>query len=358
MSEDCWMRRIVLVDKARILRGVVNMLEVNLGVKPGEQLLVMSDVPTDNEWLKLESHALLRFLQRTILGKAVSEIALKRFPEVRTEFYPFPSTGKSGTEPGSEVALRMKEADVIVAITTHSLSHTEAREGATKAGARVASMPGFLKEMFYPEGAMTVDYNEVTSDATSLAKLLTDVEKVTVRSPGGTQIEFSLKGRRARPDTGLYRTRGKWGNLPAGEAYVAPLEGSANGQIVVEVGWYPGLHKEMTIVLRRGVVVEINGGGDVGDRFRGLLRVEKQEEPYLTRRNLAELGVGVNPRARRTDNILEAEKIRGTVHLAVGDNTHFGGKVKSDVHTDFVIAEPDLILDGVKVMEGGRLFLP
>ncbi|MFQ5950477.1 MAG: aminopeptidase [Candidatus Geothermarchaeales archaeon] len=346
-----------MVDKARIAGGVVNMLEVNLGVKAGEKLLVMSDVPTDEEWLESESDRLMHFLERSVLGKAVGEIASERISEVRTEFYPFPSTGKSGTEPLPEVAQRMKRADLIVAITSHSLSHTDAREGATRAGARVASMPGFLEEMFYPEGPMTVDYDAVAVEATRLADLMTDVEKVGVRSSGGTDIEFSLKGRRARPDTGLYRMRGEWGNLPAGEAYVAPLEGSAEGRIVVEVGWYPGLREEMSIVLRRGIVDEIEGGGDVGDRFRSLLRVDERDEPYLSRRNLAELGVGVNPRARRTDNILEAEKIRGTVHLAVGDNAHFGGRVKADTHNDFVIPKPDLTLDGVKLMERGKLFV-
>lgn len=346
-----------MVDKARIQGGVVNMLEVNLGVKAGETLLVMSDVPTHDEWLKSESDWLLRFLERSVLGKAVGEIASERIPEVRTEFYPFPSTGKSGTEPLPEVARKMKAADVLVAITTYSLSHTDAREGATRAGARVASMPGFLEEMFHPEGPMTVDYNAVASEATRLAELMTYVEKVGVKSSGGTDIGFSLKGRRARSDTGLYRKRGEWGNLPAGEAYVAPLEGSAEGRIVVEVGWYPGMHEEMIIIFRRGIVDGIEGGGDVGDRLRSLLRVDEREEPYLSRRNLAELGVGVNPKARRPDNILEAEKIRGTVHLAVGDNAHFGGKVKADIHNDFVIPKPDLILDGVKVMERGKLSL-
>ena len=42
-------------------------------------------------------------------------------------------------------------------------------------------------------------------------------------------------------------------------------------------------------------------------------------------RNLAELGIGTNDKASRPDNVLEAEKILGTIHLALGDNTGFGG---------------------------------
>jgi leucyl aminopeptidase (aminopeptidase T) len=204
---------------------------------------------------------------------------------------------------------------------------------------------------------MTADYEDVASEATQLADRMTGVELVELISEGGTDMRFSLEGCRAKPDTGLYRERGKWGNLPAGEAYVAPVEGTTEGRIVVEVGWFPDLKQEMSIDFSNGLVVEVRGGGDVGDHYRNLLKPERNTEPYLSRRNLAELGVGVNPKARRTDNVLEAEKIRGTVHLAVGSNIHFGGKVKADLHTDFVIPKPSLILDGSAVMQEGNLSL-
>jgi leucyl aminopeptidase (aminopeptidase T) len=251
----------------------------------------------------------------------------------------------------------MRGVDVLVALTTHSLSHTDAREAATKAGVRTASMPGFSEEMFYPEGPMTADYDGIAAEATQLASLMSDIRLVEVTSAGGTDMRFSLEGRRARADTGLYREKGKWGNLPAGEAYVAPVEGSAEGGVVVEVGWYPGLESKMIMDFEEGVVVRVDGGGKVGDCFRDLLRLGNDTEPYVLRRNLAELGVGVNPKASRTDNVLEAEKIRGTVHLAIGSNIHFGGRVKADFHTDFVIPRASLILDGSEVMRDGRLDL-
>ncbi|MEM2276568.1 MAG: peptidase, partial [Thermoproteota archaeon] len=64
-----------------------------------------------------------------------------------------------------------------------------------------------------------------------------------------------------------------------------------------------------------------------------------------------------NPYARRPDNVLEAEKIRGTVHIAIGDNSHMGGKAESDIHEDFIIPRPTLTLDGKVVMKNGELLI-
>jgi leucyl aminopeptidase (aminopeptidase T) len=92
----------------------------------------------------------------------------------------------------------------------------------------------------------------------------------------------------------------------------------------------------------------------VGDRFRQSLDPESQDPVHQARRNLAELGVGTNPNARRPDNVLEAEKIKGTVHLGVGDNIHMGGQVESDSHEDLLQPQPDLILDGRPVIVNGE----
>ena len=60
--------------------------------------------------------------------------------------------------------------------------------------------------------------------------------------------------------------------------------------------------------------------------------------------NLAELGIGTNDRARRPDIVLEAEKIIGTVHLALGDNRSMGGESAAPFHVDFVLWGPSLEL--------------
>jgi leucyl aminopeptidase (aminopeptidase T) len=346
-----------MIEKEKIVDGVVNMFKVNMGVKKGEKILVVTDIPTAEEWKSKDSSKIAEALNRSLLAKMVSEIATEKFPECKVEFFVYPSVGKHGTYPGKKVEEKMKVADVVIAITTYSLTHTNARVNACKAGVRVASMPMFLAEMFYPGGPMAADYREIEKETKKIAELMTKASEAKVTSPGGTNITFSLKGRNGMVDAGIFTEKGSSGNLPSGEAYCAPVEGTANGKLVVEPGWYQDLKEKMTIVFKNGYVTEIIGGEKIGEEFRRLLDFSKKTEPYVSRRNLAELGVGTNPNAKRPDNVLESEKIKGTVHLAIGDNSHMGGKVSSDFHQDFIIPKPTLILDGKKVMQDGKLLV-
>jgi leucyl aminopeptidase (aminopeptidase T) len=341
--------------KEQITKAVLDMLTINLALKEGEKLRVVSDVPTAEQWREADQTTLADMLERAMLAKAVSEIAAEHHPGCTVEFYTYPAVGSHGAEPPQAVAAELRQADVVVAITSYSLSHTAAREGATEAGVRLASMPTFLARMFAPSGPMAVDYHQVAAEGQAIAERLTAAQQAVVRTPEGTDLRFSLAGRQGRNDHGLYREKGAWGNLPAGEAYIAPLEGTAQGQLVVPAGWYPGLTETMTLRFQDGLVYALEGGGSVGEKFLGLLKLGDDGEPYRSRRNLAELGIGTNPNASQPDNVLEAEKIQGTVHVAIGDNAHFGGTVSADLHEDFVLPHPDLLLDGEVVMRGGRL---
>lgn len=344
-----------LIELDKIEDGVVSMFKVNLGVKKGERILVLTDVPTAEEWEKQDSERLSAMVRRAVLAKMVSEIAEKKFPECAVKFYAYPSVERNGVEPEKAVKEKMKAADVVVAITAYSLTHTDARLSATEAGARVASMPEFLPEMFYSGGPMTVDYAEMFRETAKLVELVNKAETAVVRSKAGTDITMSLKGRSGIVDAGILTEPGVFGNLPSGEAYIAPVEGTANGWVVIEAGWFPKLEKNLVFTFKNGQVVEVEGGGKVGGHYRELLEIGKAGAVYAARRNLAELGIGTNPNAKRLDNVLEAEKIRGTVHVAIGDNAHMGGKVNADLHQDFVIKKPTLILDGKTIIENGKL---
>jgi len=331
------------------------MFRVNMGVRDGEKILVVTDMPNSLEWREKSSLELNEILRRCLLAKKVGEIASQNFPACKSRFHVYISTGRSGVEPSLDVGEEMRNADVVVAMSTHSLSHTKAREEACKAGARVASMPGFLPEMLYAGGPMVVDHCRIVRESEKLAGLLTNSVKAEVSSRYGTEISFSLEGRRGLSDTGLLVQRGSWGNLPSGEAFIAPVEGTTNGRVVVKRGWHPDLGEDMILIFKDGNLSEVVGGGKVGRKLQDLMGFNTNAEPYLSRRNLAELGVGTNPNARRRNNILEAEKIRGTVHIAVGGNSHMGGLVEADLHIDFVLPKATLLLDDETIMKNGRL---
>ena len=341
--------------KENITQGAVAMLQTNMGLKAGETLIVATDVPRSGDWKTASPARLANMLERAMLARLVADVAAEQFPECQVLFLPFPSAGGHGAEPGAEAAAEMQKADVLVALTTYSLSHTNARQAVTEAGGRAASMPSFEAHMLEPGGPMAADYEQIAADCRTWADLLTQATEVQVRTPQGTDLRFSLEGRPGHTDDGFYDGSGAqpWGNLPAGETYAVPLEGTGEGVLVAPAGWYPELEEDMAFHFEQGKVVALQGGGAVGDEFRELLQLDSDAPAYQARRNLAELGIGTNPYARRPDNVLEAEKIKGTVHIAIGDNIHMGGRVEADLHEDFVQPEADLILDGRPVIVGG-----
>jgi len=342
-------------DKNTITQSVVDMLNVNMKLKAGEQLLVVSDYPRPEDWHNYSFLRLEGMLERVILARLVAEIAREQFVDTQVWFHPFVATGMSGREPDDETASLMKRADVLLCLTEHSLSQTDSREAATKAKVRVASMPTFDHKMFAPDGSMAVDYQQISADCNKFADLLSAADKVVVQTPYGTDLSFRLSGRFGQVDHGLMSDDPElWGNLPAGEAYVIPLEGTGEGQLVILAGWYPELYEEMVLTFKKGSVVDLQGGGEIGEHFSKLLNLKNNDELFISRRNLAELGIGTNPNARRPDNVLEAEKIKGSVHIAIGDNIHMGGKVESDLHEDFVQPQVDLYLDGAPVILQGK----
>ncbi len=346
----------VLELKENIRQAVVNMFKTNMGLKPGETVLVVTDYPEKKHWSTYDLSLLEDIVNRSLLARTVYDIAREEFRENKVDFLTYPLTGRHGAEPPDYVGEEMSKYNVVVAITSYSLSHTNAREKATSSGARLASMPGFTADMFLPDGPMAADYNWVSSFSRKIAEYLQGAKKIRVVTDYGTDIEFSVEGRRFDVDDGIYDKPGSWGNLPAGEVFIAPVEGTANGKIVVLKGWYPRLEEDMILTVENGLVVKIEGGGKIGDYFRETLGLEPrvEDEVHRARRNIAEFGIGTNPKAKRPDNVLEAEKILGTIHIAIGDNSHFGGRVEADLHEDFIIPKPTVYVDGKLFMDKGR----
>lgn len=331
------------------------MFKINMGLKPSESVLVVTDYPEKSHWREYDAELLEDIANRTLLARIVYDIAVEEFKQNKVEFLAYPLTGRNGAEPPEYVGDEMSRYDVVIAITSFSLSHTRAREKATQAGARIASMPGFTADMFLPEGPMSADYGWISRFSRRLADRLRGAKLIHVKTDSGTNIEFSVEGREWDVDDGIYDKPGLWGNLPAGEVYIAPVEGTANGVIVVEKGWYPRLEEDMILHVKDGLVVEVEGGGVIGKQLNEILGLKPRidDEIHRARRNIAEFGIGTNPKAKRPDNVLEAEKILGTVHIAIGDNIHFGGRVEADIHEDFIIPKPTVYVDGKLFMEKG-----
>jgi leucyl aminopeptidase (aminopeptidase T) len=188
----------------------------------------------------------------------------------------------------------------------------------------------------------------------NIAKRVSKGDEIKIESPNGTFLMLSKKNREVKMDTGIITAPGSFSNLPAGEVFFAPIEGTAKGKLVIE--WAPTrkLYKPVTLIIEKGMVEEVEGKERYVDYL--LRKISEKKE----NRNIAELGIGTNDKACRADNILESEKIFGTVHVALGDNSSFGGKVRTSFHQDFVLFKPTVTLiykKGLKrnLMKEGKL---
>jgi len=249
-------------------------------------------------------------------------------------------------EPSPALISLMKYMDVILITTSKPLPHT----GETsRAAARIISCAGITPDTM----GRTVNINcrKMVERSRKLADILTIARTANLTTPAGTDLAISLVNSRGLADTGMAQHPGDLSNLPAGEARVAPVEGKTQGVIIVDgsVGDIGLVKTPIKMIVKDGFVTRIIGGEEA-QAIRNLIR------PFgRPARNIAELGIGTNHRAKLCGNILEDKKVLGTVHIAIGDNSSLGGKVSVPIHLDCVLLKPTLIVDGRKILDQGRL---
>lgn len=317
-----------------IMKGARIAVETCMKLKPEETVVVV----TDSRMVKLAEA--FTYAADYLGAKTVTTI--------------MEPTKQHAAEPPGPVAEAMKAGDVLLLPTTMSLSHTEARRAATKQGARIASMPTITEHMM-SVGGLTADYKEVAALTKKVGARMKLAKTVNVTTPSGTALKMGVEGRPALEDTGLYHQRGDWGNLPAGEVCLAPVEGTTNGIYVIDSLVDTALHLSITRPLR----VTVKDGW--ATKFEGpdasqLLKILEASDKNAC--NIAELGIGTNGKARVIGNVLEDEKVLGTVHIAVGDNTSFqGGHTKSNIHLDGILFNPTVTVDKKLLMKDGKLLV-
>lgn len=247
-----------------------------------------------------------------------------------------------GQEPPKAVADAMSAADVVLAPTSKSLTHTQARLNANQAGVRTATLPGITLEMM-ESGGINADYLAVRDTAFDLKSRLDKAKYIRLVTELGTDIVFDVRACDWKADHGIIHEPGSSSNLPAGEVFVAPKGG--NGVFVVDgsMGGMGLLDSPLTIKVENGQATEITGEG-----AKHFINMLDRVGPLA--RNLAELGIGINPVARLIGNVLEDEKVAGTVHIALGDNSTFGGDVVAGIHLDGIITGPRLFVDGEELV--------
>lgn len=250
-------------------------------------------------------------------------------------------------EPPRGVASAMIEADVVIAPTVQSLSHTDARRRASESGTRIATLPGVSPEML--TRLMSDDLGALRRRSDEVAVVLDRGAEARVTCDHGTDLVLDLEGRRAISDGGRLSEPGAFGNLPCGEGFIAPV--TAEGVLMVDgtIASVGRVGSPVRLEVRDGYLTKAEG-----DEGRQLLALLTEHGPEATR--IAELGIGTNARAELTGNVLEDEKILGTAHVAFGASAAIGGTVQVPVHLDVVNLRPEVTVDGAPLTLEGGLF--
>jgi len=309
----------------RAVRAVVRDC---LAVREGEEVLVVANPATESLGARIRDEA----------ADAGAEAVMAVIGE----------RDSHAAEPPRTVAEAMAAADVVLAPTVQSLSHTAARKRASEAGARIATLPGVTEEML--ARVMSADMAELRRRGRAVAERLDAASEAVLTSGNGTDLHLDLEGRTAIPDAGELGERGAFGNLPCGEGFIAPADGWGTLVIDGSMAGVGRVEEPVELVVEDGHLTSARGGQ--GMAFMELLTAHGEAGT-----NLAELGIGTNEKAKLTGNILEDEKILGTAHVAFGASAAIGGKVQVPVHLDVVVTKPTVELGGEPIVRDGELLV-
>lgn len=302
-----------------------------MGLSPEETILIVADE------------------QRRDIGLALFEEGKKLGKEA---FYvEMQEREVNGQEPPQAISELMLQVDVVLCPTTRSLTHTKARRDASNAGIRVGTMPGITADSM--SRCFSADYNQIIETSELIESKLRLAGIAQVQTKLGTDLIVPIKRRKLHQSTGVLRNIGESGNLPSGEVYLAPWEEKTQGLLVVD-GSIAGIG-----LVNDPVYIEIVDG--YAERITG-----KEEATKLSKmldsvgrdgRAVAEFGIGTNYKAKISGNILEDEKVLGTIHIAFGNNISFGGKIDVPIHIDCVVRKASISIDEEVIMDKGRLLI-
>ena len=312
---------------------VKNVIHTCMGLQRGEKVLVVVDEPL--------AHA-----RDALLAEAAqtdpAELWSYTFPKASRPLAAYPSALLDLMTKVDAIILLLAAMDTAKEIPAWNGGKAAIVKGTARAGIGAFIDQGIL------DLEMSADYKQIAAFTSSLAEWLRGSSSARITTALGTDLRLSLEGREWRADTGILRGRGVFGNLPSGEIYIAPVEDSAEGVLVIDK-CLPGLllSEPVRVIFAQGRVAQVAGGA--GAEFLQNAFAQHGEAARV----IAELGIGANPLARLQGNIITDEKVLGTIHVAVGRNDFLGGKNVAATHIDGVVGQPTLEIDGQAIIENG-----
>lgn len=309
-------------------RGAKVILETLMKVKQGENVCIVTDTN------KIDVAKVL-MAETVSIGADVSLCVMK--PQKT-----------NGEEPPPPIAAAMKASDVTLSPTTKIISHTKARLEAQQVGCRHCLMSDFTLDMLI-SGGIEADFVGIKPKVEKLAALLANAKELRLTTPAGTDLKMRVEGRRGNAYHGFGDSPGMFSTCQCIEANISPIEMQSEGTLVVDAGiagWIV-IEKPIQMEVKNGRIASIEGGREA-EIIRDHLM--KKEDPNVY--NIAELGIGLNPKCKLLGLVMEDEGVLGTAHIGIGSNITLGGKQHAKGHEDLIIWNPCLEADGKVLLKG------
>ena len=331
-NQESLVSKAVKMSTNKLSWGAGRIINTCLGVRPGEDVVVVADRPNLAVGLALARAG----------REAGAEVSLMLMEQRKAH---------AENPPGS-IAEAMRRADAAVLATVFSLSNSPARQQACKAGTRIISIPGCREEIL-TDGAIEADFEQLRPMVEKMGRVLSAGEQMQISSELGTDVRVKLCGNASVDQFSMAHEPGSWAPAPHVEAGVGPCLDGVDGVLMVDGVIVPGGVPEETVrvVLEGGKVTAIEGGQDA-ERLRALL--ENFNDPNMYQ--VVEVGIGLNPQARMgRGRMVEDEGQFGTLHLGLGEGGSFGLPVSAPSHLDLIIRRPRVIVDGKEILAEERL---
>ena len=317
-----------------MMRGAMKAMTQCAAVKPGENVVIACDTNK----------------MRLAEALAAAAYAVGGLPTIVA----FPPTGAHGRQVPKAVVGACAKSDVFFFPTCWSMTHTDARIEAIKNGARGSTMCEVTEDCLCT-GGILADYEACDRMGRKLGAVIAEGRTMRMTSSAGTDLSGEITGRPVQYETGIFREPGQFGSLPNSELNIAPIEGTTEGVIVVDIRvmGYGVLREEpITITVKGGLIAEVTGG-----RAAEYLKTTLESFDDKSAYNLAEFGMGLNPMSRIGATNQEDLGRLGFGHHGIGSNYAIGGAVAAPCHIDVIYSNARLEIDGKPILDQGNLLI-
>lgn len=213
-----------------------------------------------------------------------------------------------------------------------------------------------LAEIFW--NGVAVDYQQLQAAGEALRAILHDGKEVHITHPDGTDLKANIQDRQIFISDGIISSDDmKQGNagclvwLPAGEVYVSPVPGTAEGVVMVDRQFFQGEEiRGLKLTFKEGKLVSMTAKSGL----EPLKAIYDAQGPCKD--VLSVIDLGINPNVHLVpDSRMVAWMAAGMVTVGIGDNTWAGGENNSPFEFYNHLSGATLTVDGKVIVEKGKL---